>query len=681
MPRSDSGLCVLDLFCGAGGFSEGFRQAGFDVVRGIDNWRPACETHEANGFGRSLARNLLEVDYKAILHIKEELEGEAGHIDVVIGSPPCTEFSYAKKGGKGDIEKGMLLVRKHLQFVALLQPRFWLMENVPRLQTVLDRECEYSGDGGWEISYDRLEIPSACVRNLGLVGNSLPIPHSGIYDASDYGACQSRKRFIAGNYPIDLMDDQKVDPDTDISFGGLLSRLRNGLKKAGKNGLVVDPNYPRHKVRKGDVRDHSYSTIVHPMHWEEMRHLKTRHIQYGHMDFPDDLSQPARTVMATSNRSSREAILVDTRHTVVYQGRKRPVYRQPTVREIACVQGFPLDYQLCAQSIPERYKLVGNAVPCQLSYGIARAIRQQVNGDLSKEDDREFILRSRATLSRGKRSGGPIIRRPPKVVHEAAGLLNGNQTFSAKPDKYLRRKLMSSKLERDSSVVIFENSDESNGGERGGIEWKACIQKGIGARFHRVYLDRVSMSTLIRASNNRIDSQEIKNLVACLMHEVDQGLPELPDEWIEFGGHSNVLRMPNRIILNGRLKIPDVGFFQKAFTSDLPDIGKLAGPLDFFDCLDAIMISAFSSPENRHLMDGTVHVKSMRDSSRHSGRSSEGLIPRIDDARIPLVTIAASFLSVCVLRKMYEGYPLNQHLAYSSSVQGAFDDLANWIRT
>ncbi len=39
---------VIDFFCGAGGFSEGFRQQGFKVVMGVDNWRPAIESHNIN---------------------------------------------------------------------------------------------------------------------------------------------------------------------------------------------------------------------------------------------------------------------------------------------------------------------------------------------------------------------------------------------------------------------------------------------------------------------------------------------------------------------------------------------------------------------------------------------------------------------------------------------------------
>jgi DNA (cytosine-5)-methyltransferase 1 len=41
-------MTVIDFFCGGGGFSEGFRQAGFKVIWAIDNWKPAVNTHKEN---------------------------------------------------------------------------------------------------------------------------------------------------------------------------------------------------------------------------------------------------------------------------------------------------------------------------------------------------------------------------------------------------------------------------------------------------------------------------------------------------------------------------------------------------------------------------------------------------------------------------------------------------------
>jgi len=116
-------LTSIDLFSGAGGFTEGFRQAGYCVVASLDNWAPAVETHEKNHPGTEMFRaDILEFD-------PEELP----RADVLVGSPPCTEFSYANQGGHGDLDLGMRFVLRFLRFVHDLKPRYWAMENVPRL--------------------------------------------------------------------------------------------------------------------------------------------------------------------------------------------------------------------------------------------------------------------------------------------------------------------------------------------------------------------------------------------------------------------------------------------------------------------------------------------------------------------------------------------------------------------
>ena len=227
MAKKDLGITVIDLFCGAGGFSEGFHQAGFDVVYGIDNWEPACKTHTLNNLGETRNLGLLEFDVDKVLSLKKELEKKFGVIDIIIGSPPCTEFSYAKKGGKGDTEKGMHLVRRHLLFVALFNPKYWLMENVPRLENVLNTECKGSRQKGWTITYEKLGIPKNRFKELDLKGNSLSIPLGDVFTASDYGTYQNRKRFIAGNFPLEFMEENKAGLDKDISLGNLLKMVED----------------------------------------------------------------------------------------------------------------------------------------------------------------------------------------------------------------------------------------------------------------------------------------------------------------------------------------------------------------------------------------------------------------------------------------------------------------------
>ena len=679
----ERGLTVLDLFCGAGGFSEGFRQAGFDVVMGIDNWRPACETHEINGLGESRDIDLLEPEVDEILALKRELEERYGGIDVLIGSPPCTEFSYAKKGGKGDIESGMLLVRKHMLFAALLRPRYWLMENVPRLERVLGRECSGSRTEGWEIPYEKLGIPEERRRELGLEGDCFRVPAGTLLTATDFGACQNRQRFIAGDFPIDLVEQQKCYPSTDISLGGLLERLEKAVKESEHTGWMEDPNYPWHRVRRGELRDHFYDTSLHPLYWEEMRHLKRRHIQYGRMDFPDDLRSPARTVMATCTSSSREAIVLDTGRTILYHGRERPLYRQPTVREVACIQGFPISFQFAADGIGDRYKLVGNAVPCQMAFALARAIAGDIRRNIHRVRDEGFLRRAKVTLRRQKAAGGRPIIHPPKVIlGEAADLGPVHMRFRARPYKRLRRKLLSSKLEDDSCVVIFENEELEDGRLRGGECWKSCIQRGVGDTYRKVYLDEVCVPSILRVMGSLLDSETVKEAIRSLLSEVEQGIPLVGDGWVEFPGWNGVVQ--TMAVTNRRLRVPPVSLFQRVFTSDIPDLGDFISPIDFFDGLDAIMLSVFGQRRFRHLVRLRVFVSLLADRREYPQRDLDRrVIPELKGIQVPLVTLSAALLSVHTLRLMYdmvgeEDPTDNRLLAWWKTLSVADQNIRRW---
>ncbi|MCJ7424744.1 DNA cytosine methyltransferase [Candidatus Bathyarchaeota archaeon] len=117
-------LKMLDCFCGMGGVSDGFALEGFDVT-GIDIVD---------------APKMLGYKHKFIQADMATLKGEdfRGY-DVIWGSPPCTDFSTAscpnktRKGRKApDPEIGLELIRAFRKFVDDANPKFWLMENVPR---------------------------------------------------------------------------------------------------------------------------------------------------------------------------------------------------------------------------------------------------------------------------------------------------------------------------------------------------------------------------------------------------------------------------------------------------------------------------------------------------------------------------------------------------------------------
>lgn len=102
--------------------------------------------------------------------------------------PPCTQFSYANRGGSGDIIDGLKDIAKFLEVVAYLKPRFWAMENVPRVAKVIPQLFKR---GGLLAKYAELN------------------PTIKVLDMSEWGVPQSRKRCIVGNFDFKLLDSYK----------------------------------------------------------------------------------------------------------------------------------------------------------------------------------------------------------------------------------------------------------------------------------------------------------------------------------------------------------------------------------------------------------------------------------------------------------------------------------------
>src|SRR5690606_32210356 len=114
---------------GTGGFSEGFRQKGFIILKGYDNWQPAINTFNHNFATNSVVKNILDFN-KSI----EEID-LLPNTDVIIGSPPCVSFSSSNKSGKADKSLGLELIKCFLRIIAVKKHqknstlKAWFMEN------------------------------------------------------------------------------------------------------------------------------------------------------------------------------------------------------------------------------------------------------------------------------------------------------------------------------------------------------------------------------------------------------------------------------------------------------------------------------------------------------------------------------------------------------------------------
>lgn len=115
-------LKVIDLFCGAGGFSEGFTQAGLEIILGVDSWEDAIKSYRENQKCDGWIRDIRDIT-------------TLPKCDVIIGSPPCQCFSGAnvkRRSGNGtkQDEEGVKLVREFERIIKLNKPTYWVWENV-----------------------------------------------------------------------------------------------------------------------------------------------------------------------------------------------------------------------------------------------------------------------------------------------------------------------------------------------------------------------------------------------------------------------------------------------------------------------------------------------------------------------------------------------------------------------
>ena len=240
--------------------------------------------------------------------------------------------------GAGDISDGIKDIAKFLEIVEFLKPRFWAMENVPRVKKVLEQELSETGQ----------------LAKFAHLKSKMQIE---ILDASEYGLPQKRKRCIAGNFPSELLATYKeVCP-------------RRSLKQAVSgfnNSQIKDVNYGFY-ISSNELVDHDPEPSFDEEETRLNRDSKTHHPVYNDMQFPDPWDEPVRTITATCSRVSRESIVVN-------EAEENDQFRRLTVRERACVQGFPLTYQLYGKSHAEKTKMVGNAIPPVLTYYIANAM-------------------------------------------------------------------------------------------------------------------------------------------------------------------------------------------------------------------------------------------------------------------------------------------------------------------
>lgn len=180
---------VIDLFCGAGGSSLGYKMAGFDVILAVDINEVVLSTYKANHPEvETLQTDIMQLTAK-----------DLPEADVILGSTPCQNFSVANIKRTYD----MTLTNHFLTLIHEYNPKYWMLENVPGIAPYLHG-----------INYN-------------------------ILHAADYGVPQKRKRVIAGKYPLPTPTHSEHGNQT-LDNGNLKPWVKFGeIKHSGGGGGTV----------------------------------------------------------------------------------------------------------------------------------------------------------------------------------------------------------------------------------------------------------------------------------------------------------------------------------------------------------------------------------------------------------------------------------------------------------
>ncbi len=174
---------AIDLFCGAGGMSVGFEQAGFDVLLAVDRDPYHVATHHRNfPYGKSIMASVAELTADAI---RQHLP-HGSEVALVYGGPPCQGFSTMGLRDAGDPRN--TLVDHFARIVSEVQPRAFVMENVPGMNTG-----------------DTSSIFDHAVRRFREAGYRLAWPVR-VLNAADFGVPQQRKRLFVLGVRQDVAD-------------------------------------------------------------------------------------------------------------------------------------------------------------------------------------------------------------------------------------------------------------------------------------------------------------------------------------------------------------------------------------------------------------------------------------------------------------------------------------------
>lgn len=384
MTKKNSKPKIVDLFCGAGGLSLGFQNAGFDIEMANDIEKYSIETYKKNHPEIS-EKNIFLGDISDFLKDKQK-ELAKQDIDIVVGGPPCQGFSMANRQRLIDDSRNVLY-KKFVEVVKISKPKFFVMENVKGMLNAADQVVEDFKKIGFTSKYKVFNV-----KDFGVPQNRERLIYIGV-NTSKY---KNTEKIIEDIFNgIEKSKEQKITPLKDAFWGlrKISARKEKGdtkieskmsgftedecISNKKPNDYILKINHGKtptkiwnHKARYNNERDLEIFKLL-PI-GEKSDHESIAHIMpYKNRSniFKDKFyklqpDKPSKTITSHMKFDC---------HMYIHPFENRGL----TPREAARIQSFPDDYVFVGP-YTQWYAQVGNAVPPILGEIIAKNIKKKM---------------------------------------------------------------------------------------------------------------------------------------------------------------------------------------------------------------------------------------------------------------------------------------------------------------
>jgi DNA (cytosine-5)-methyltransferase 1 len=359
LKKNQRKINFIDMFCGCGGLTAGFQDAGFEPLLGIDHDPSSIETYNLNfGKNKGAKIDLFGKDYLKQIDEKIKKEG-ADAVDVVVAGPPCQGFSLTGLRNFDDPRNQLYL--SVFGVVKKFKPKAFLIENVKGMKTL------YGGS-----------IVNEIIKRFDKLGYNVTTPK--VLVAADYGVPQIRERLFIVGLRKDLGEFEFPSAthtsDTYVTCEQAIGDLPPRKDEYGEefDNYSKEPTTDfQHYIRNGSavLRNH-----VATKHTDLVKSvIKLVPEGKNHKSLPPGIGESRKFNEAwTRYHSQKPSRTIDTGHRNHFHYKWD---RVPTVRENARLQSFKDTFEFSGTRTQQN-KQVGNAVPPLLAYALAKQIMKYI---------------------------------------------------------------------------------------------------------------------------------------------------------------------------------------------------------------------------------------------------------------------------------------------------------------